>query len=105
MDLLLAGHAGCFEMTWIYLCSTSNLDVDEVKVEISAEMDGRDSFKGSKSPPTRLKSMKIHTIVKSNESEKKLERIHKKARHDCSVGGSLHPDIEKEYTLEVIPSL
>jgi len=103
MDLLLAGYAGCFEMTWLYLCSISNLDVEEIKVEISAEMDGRDSLKGPKSPPPRLLSMKIHTILKSNESEKKLERILTKARHDCSVGGSLHPDIEKEYTLEIIP--
>ena len=104
VELLLAAHAGCFEITWIYLCSISNLDVDEIKVEISAEMDRRDGLKGPKSPPTRLKSMKIHTVVKSNESEKKLERIHTKARHDCWVGGSLHPDIKKEYTLEIIPS-
>ncbi|RLI64189.1 MAG: hypothetical protein DRO88_07980 [Promethearchaeia archaeon] len=103
IDLLLAAYAGCFQITLIFLSCASNLDVEDIKVEISAQMDARDGFRGPKSPPPRIKSMKILTIFKTSEPEKKIQRIIRKAKHDCSVGGSLHPDIKKEYILEIVP--
>ena len=104
VELVLAGYAGCFQMGVIIFANSSNLKVDDVKVEISAKQDARNSFPGPKDPAPRFVSMKIRTIIRSDESEKSLKRIVEKSKHSCVIAGSLHPDIEKEYILEIIPS-
>ena len=104
VELLLAGYAGCYQLGFIAFCSLSNMKVENVQVKISAVMDARKSFPGPKDPAPRIVSVKIQTIVKSNESEARLNRIVEKSKRSCIIAGSLHPDIEKEYSLEILPS-
>jgi len=104
VDLLLAGYAGCFEMSWLALCSLSNVKVEEIKVKISAKIDRRDSIGGPNDPPRRLQSLQITSIIKTAESEAKLSRVLAKVIRGCPVGGSIHPDIDREYLLQIIPN-
>ena len=99
----LGSYAACFEMNLLTFCVMSNVDLQKVHVKITATMDARDSFRGPKFPPVRLRSLTVHTFVTSNEEKSKLERILEKAKHECVIGGSLHEDIDKKYVLEVTP--
>jgi len=100
----LGAYAACFEMNMITFCVMSNLNVESIKINISATMDGRDNFKSSDAPPVRLKTLTLRAVIHSDESEAKLDRIFKKAKRNCVIGGSLHADIEKTYLMEIIPN-
>jgi uncharacterized OsmC-like protein len=99
VELLLSAFAGCMEMNWIMYSSISNLDIQQVDVEIIAAIDKRYVFGPKYGIPARLSSITIISHLYTNEPQNKVERVFEKVRDICPVGGSLHPDIEKKYEL------
>ena len=100
VSMLLGAFAACLEMDWLVLISLSNLKVDKVKVLITGELDGRYNFGNKNGPPARLTEIKIQTVIKTIEDHSKFEHLLQKAIEMCPVGGSLHADIKKTYSIE-----
>lgn len=100
VQMLLSAFASCYETNWLFYITAYNLDVEDISVSISAVIDRRYSLGVT---PARLKSMVITSKLISNETREKIEHIGEKAKKTCVVGGSLHPDIEKIYKIEIFP--
>lgn len=102
VEFLIMAYAGCLEMNWIMYSSLYNLNVSKVEVEIQATIDRRYALGNVEQFPARLQSLKIISHLETTESQQKVERVFRKVKEICPVGGSLHPDIKKEYILDLI---
>ena len=100
-EMLLVALAACIEMDWIIYSSAFNLDIREAVVQVEGTLDERYMISGGNNVPARLKTVKIISRVVTNASREKVERTYKKVQQSCPVNGSLHPDIKKEYSLEI----
>jgi uncharacterized OsmC-like protein len=101
-ETLLAAAAACLEINWIAYSSAFNLEIKKVTVKIEGKLDQRFVLSGL-DIPARLKSMKITSQIVCSEDRERIERVYKKVLQYCPVGGSLHPEIRKEYILDVQP--
>lgn len=102
MSMLLASIAACLEMNWVVLLTLSNIEVDNVKVQVSGTLDGRYNLGGKQAPPARLETIEITTILQTDTPRAKLEHLFQKAITMCPVGGSLHEQIKKSYFLNIL---
>ncbi|OLS12784.1 MAG: hypothetical protein RBG13Loki_3616 [Promethearchaeota archaeon CR_4] len=100
-DTLLVALGSCIEMNWIIF--SSNLDFREVLVDVESTIDERFMLSGANSVPARLKAVKVISHVVTNAPREKVERVYQKVQQFCPINGSLHPDIKKEYSLEILP--
>ncbi|MHA1718476.1 MAG: OsmC family protein [Promethearchaeota archaeon] len=100
VQMLISAFASCLETNWLFYITAYKLEVKDVSVSVSALIDRRYSLGLT---PARLKSMVITSKLISNETREKIEHIGEKAKKTCVVGGSLHPDIEKIYKIEIFP--
>ncbi len=99
-ETLLIAAAACMELNWIAYSSAFNLEIQKVSVKVDGVLDQRYVLSGAEIP-ARLKSLKITSHIVSTEDRDKIERVYKKVLQYCVVSGSLHPDIRKEYVLDV----
>lgn len=102
VETLLAAIATCTEINWIAYSAAFGITLDLAEVTVEGTIDRRYIISGIESVPPRLKAVKITSHVRTGESREKIERVHAKVAHFCPVAGSLHPDIEKEYILEIL---
>ncbi len=100
IETLLVAAAACLELNWIAYSSAFNLDVQRVSVKVEGKIDQRYLLSGAETP-ARLKSLKITSLIVTTENRDKIERVYQKVLQYCPVSGSLHPDIHKEYNLDV----
>jgi len=103
LDTLLVALAACIEVNWIAYSSAFNLDIHEVEVEVEGLIDQRFLLSGANNVPARLKAVKITSRVVTSAPRENIERVHQKVHQFCPVNGSLHPDIKREYILEIQP--
>jgi putative redox protein len=101
VDTLLASLAACIEVNWIAYSSAFNLDIREAVVEVEGTIDRRFLLSGTNSVPARLKAVKIISHIVTSAPRENVERVHQKVQQTCPVSGSLHPDIKKEYSIEI----
>ncbi len=99
-ETLLAATAACLELNWIAYSSVFNLNIKKVSVKIEGALDQRFVLSGA-GIPARLKFLKIISKVLSSDPRDKIERVYQKVLQYCPVSGSLHPEIRKEYFLDV----
>jgi len=102
-EVLLIALGACTEMNWVAYSSAFNLDIREAVVDVEGTIDRRFMVNGANSVPARLKTVKIISRVVTSAPREKVEIIHQKVQQFCPVSGSLHPDIKKEYSLEIQP--
>ncbi len=100
IETLLAAAAACMELNWIAYSSAFNLEIQKVSVKVEGKLDQRYLLNGAEIP-ARLKSLKVTSLIISAENRDKIERVYKKVLQYCPVSGSLHPNIHKEYILDV----
>ncbi len=103
VDTLVAALAACTEVNWVAYGAAFNLDIQAAVVTVDATIDRRYVLGGAKGVPVRLKAIKILSRVVTSAPREKIERVHEKVQQFCPVAGSLHPDIKKEYLLEIQP--
>lgn len=101
VEMLLCAYASCLEVSWIVYASVFDAKVDSITVEIEGEMDRR-YILGKKEYPARYNKIDVVFNIKSEESMKKLNHILERVQKTCGVGGSLHPDIEKTFSIRLI---
>ena len=101
VEVLLAAFAGCLHVNWVIYLSFAKIEVEHLKVKMESGLDMRYVLTTPEYPP-RLKNVKIITEIKSDASMKKLEHVLEKVKRTCPVGGSLHPDITREYIIKKI---
>jgi len=104
VETLLAAAAACLELNWIAYSSAFNLELHYVSVKIEGKLDQRYVLSSS-IIPARLKSLRVISRIVTTESQEKIDKVYKKVLQYCPVNGSLHPDIHKEYVLDVQKSL
>jgi len=102
-DTLLVALGTCIELSWIVYSSAFNLDIREVVVNVEGSVDQRYMLSGVNNVPARMKAVKIISRVVTNAPREKVERVYQKVQLFCPINGSLHPDIKKEYSLEINP--
>ncbi len=100
IETLLAAAAACLELNWIAYSTAFNLELKQVSVKVEGKIDQRYLLSGA-DIPARLKSLKVTSRIFTAENRDKIERVYKKVLQYCPVSGSLHPDIHKEYILDV----
>ena len=98
VQMLLSAFASCLETNWLFYLTAYKLNVDDVRVHISAVIDRRYSLGVT---PARLKSIVVTSKLITTEPMDKIEKIAEKAKKTCVVGGSIHPDIERTYRIEI----
>ncbi len=101
VDTLVAALAACTEVNWVIYGTAMNLDIQEAVVHVDATIDRRYVLGGARGVPARLTAVKITSRVVTRAPRDKVERVHEKVQQFCPVAGSLHPDIKKEYKLEI----
>ncbi len=101
VDTLVAALAACTEVNWVAYGAAFNLDMREASVFVDATIDQRYVLSGRSKVPARLIAVKILSRVVTSAPRDKVEKVHQKVQEFCPVAGSLHPDIKKEYVLEV----
>ncbi len=101
VDMLVVALAACTEVNWVAYAAAFNLDIQEAVVQVDATLDRRFLLGGANPVPARLTTVKILSRVVTNAPRYKVERVHEKVQQFCPVAGSLHPDIKKEYRLEI----
>ena len=99
VQMLISAFASCLETNWLFYITAYKLKVEDVSVHISAIIDRRYSLGIT---PARVKSFVITSRLITEENKDKIEKIAEKAKKTCVVGGSIHPDINREYKLEII---
>jgi uncharacterized OsmC-like protein len=104
MQLLIASIANCLELSALTYFSFSNLDIESVKVEVSALYDKSyilkegnfvDGFPG-------FYDFGINWIIESKENPAKIERILKKINSCCPVKGTIAKKNEFSYNIQLI---
>ncbi len=101
VDTLVAALAACTEVNWVAYGTAFNLDIDKAVVEVEGTIDRRYVLAGAKGVPARLTAVKITSRVVTSAPRDKIERVYEKVQQFCPVAGSLHPEIKKEYVLEI----
>ncbi len=101
VEMLLCAYASCLEVSWLVYASVFDAKIDSITVEVDGEIDrryklGKDDF------PARYNRIDVVFKIKSSETTKKLEHILDRVQKTCGVGGSLHPDIEKTFSIRLI---
>ena len=91
----------CLEVSWLVYASVFDAKIDSIAVEIEGEMDRRYTL-GKDEFPARYNKISVIFKIKSKEPMKKLEHILGRVQKTCGVGGSLHPDIEKIFSIELV---
>ena len=99
VQMLISAFASCLETNWLFYITAYKLEVEDVRVHIFAVIDRRYSLGIT---PARVKSFVITSRLITNEPLDKIENIAEKAKNTCVVGGSIHPDIERIYNIEII---
>jgi len=99
VQMLISAFASCLETNWLFYITAYKLEVEDVRVRISAIIDRRYSLGIT---PARVKSFVITSILTTEEPLEKIENIAEKAKKTCVVGGSIHPDIERIYNIEIL---
>lgn len=99
VQMLISAFASCLETNWLFYITAYKLEVEDVRVHISAVIDRRYSLGII---PARVKSFVITSRLITEEPIDKIEKIAEKAKKTCVVGGSIHPDISREYKIEII---
>ena len=99
VQMLISAFASCLETNWLFYITAYKLEVEDVRVHISAVIDRRYSLGIT---PARVKSFVITSILTTEEPLEKIENIAEKAKKTCVVGGSIHPDIERIYRIEIV---
>ena len=98
VQMLVSAFASCLETNWLFYITAYKLEVEDVRVHISAVIDRRYSLGII---PARVKSFVITSKLITEEPMDKSEKIAEKAKKTCVVGGSIHPDIERIYRIEI----
>jgi len=98
VQMLISAFASCLETNWLFYITAYKLNVEDVRVHISAVIDRRYSLGVT---PARVKSFVITSKLITEEPIDKIEKIAEKAKKTCVVGGSIHPDIERVYRIEL----
>ncbi|QEE15848.1 OsmC family protein [Promethearchaeum syntrophicum] len=98
VQMLISAFASCLETNWLFYITAYNLNVKDVRVHISALIDRRYSLGII---PARVKSFVITSKLITEEPMEKIEKIAEKAKKTCVVGGSIHPEIERIYHIEI----
>ena len=101
VQMLISAFASCLETNWLFYITANKLNVEDVRVHISAVIDRRYSLGVT---PARVKSFVITSKLITDEPLDKIEKIGEKAKKTCVVGGSIHPDIERIYRIEITKS-
>jgi uncharacterized OsmC-like protein len=101
VDTLVAALAACTEVNWVAYGAAFNLDIQAAVVTVDATLDRRYVLGGTNRVPARLKAVRITSRVVTSAPRDKVELVHEKVQQFCPVAGSLHPDINKEYILEI----
>ncbi|MHA1512225.1 MAG: OsmC family protein [Promethearchaeota archaeon] len=99
VQMLISAFASCLETNWLFYITAYKLEVEDVRVHISAVIDRRYSLGIT---PARVKSFVITSKLVTKEPLDKIEKIAEKAKKTCVVGGSIHPDIERIYNIELL---
>ena len=99
VQMLVSAFASCLETNWLFYITAYKLNVEDVRVHISAVIDRRYSLGII---PARVKSFVITSKLITKEPIEKIENIAEKAKKTCVVGGSIHPDIERIYRIEIV---
>ena len=101
VEMLLCSYASCLEVSWLVYASVFAAKIDSIATEIEGEMDRRYTL-GKDEFPARYNKINVVFKIKSKESIERLNHILERVQKTCGVGGSLHPDIEKSYSIEMI---
>ncbi|HMF33346.1 MAG TPA: OsmC family protein [Candidatus Lokiarchaeia archaeon] len=103
VETLLAALAACTEVNWVAYSSAFGLELEKVDVTVEGTIDHRYLLSGAGSVPARLLAVTITSDVYTVAPKEKIERVHEKVQKFCPVAGSLHPSIQKDYTLSLHP--
>ena len=98
VQMLVSAFASCLETNWLFYLTAYKLNVEDIQVHISARIDRRYSLGVT---PARIKSFVITSKLITEEPLNKIEKIAEKVKKTCVVGGSIHPEIERIYNIEI----
>ena len=101
VEMLLCSYASCLEVSWLVYASVFDAKIDSIAVEIEGEMDRRYTL-GKDEFPARYNKINVVFKIKSVEKMERLNHILERVQKTCGVGGSLHPDIEKKFSIMLI---
>ncbi|KMT21021.1 OsmC family protein [Clostridium cylindrosporum] len=99
-EMLLNSVAACKIMSYVSLSKSKNIDVKDLVVEISAEIEEAGPLEDTGIQIKAIKTMKTTYRVKSSNSKEEIENFTKLVEKFCTVANALNDKIKG--TIEVI---
>jgi len=88
MEMLLASFANCLEISALLYFSFNNVNVDSVKLKVTAEYDKRCVLPDKEAPEPGFYNINYTWYIESKEKRKKIEAVLDKVNRNCPVKGT-----------------
>jgi len=102
-DILCAALATCFDSTIRLIANRIGINLDELEVDVSANVDLRGTLVVDRKVPVGFQSMecKVHIKGEKGTDPKKLKKLMKAAEYSCVVIQTLRSGVPVETSLNI----